>query len=55
MGSPISTWENTAAYFTGYGGSTPALVLALSVGAVIAAIVIGHLHETHAYTKAREE
>lgn len=55
MGSPISTWENASAYFTGFGGATPSLILALSITAVVAAIVIGHIHETHAYAKARED
>ena len=55
MGSPISTWENASAYFTGFGGATPSLVLALAVLAVIAAIVIGHVHETHAYSNAKED
>lgn len=55
MGSPISTWENVGAYFTGFGGATPSLVLALSIAAVIAAVIIGHIHETHAYARSRED
>lgn len=49
MGSPITSWEGAGAIFTGAGGSTPGLILALAVIACIGAIVFGARHESHAY------
>ncbi len=51
MGSPITTWENAQAYFTGAGGFTPTLFLFLAVAAVVVALVVGHRHESHSYTE----
>ena len=51
MGSPIETWENATAYFTGAGGSTPAIILVLSIALCVGLIVHGAMHEEHAYKK----
>lgn len=55
MGSPITTWEGAAAYFTGFGGATPTLFLLLSVVVCVAAIVYGAKHEAHAYDRCELE
>ncbi|MEM0991205.1 MAG: hypothetical protein AAGK00_20250 [Pseudomonadota bacterium] len=45
MGSPIDSWEGAGAFFTGAGGSTPGIILALSMIAVVAAIAYGAYQE----------
>jgi len=49
MGSPIETWDGAAAYFTGAGGSSPGILLAISVIVCFAAIAYGALTEEKAY------
>ncbi len=49
MGSPITSWENVEAYFTGFGGVTTVLVLAVAVFACFGALYLGHRHEKEAY------
>lgn len=51
MGSPISTWEGAAAYFTGAGGASPGIILLISVVVCFGAIVYGAIHEEHSYSK----
>jgi hypothetical protein len=55
MGSPITSWDGAAAYFTGAGGATPALFLILSVLFTIGAIWYGAKHETHSYERLELE
>ena len=49
MGSPISSWENVEAYFTGFGGASVEIVFVLAVTACVGAILLGHLHESQSY------
>lgn len=49
MGSPIETWEGATAIFTGAGGATPTIFLALAVIVCFGAILLGARHESHAY------
>jgi hypothetical protein len=52
MGSPISTWEGAAAYFT--FANQPAIIYELLAGAVIItalSIIMGGIHESEAYKK----
>ena len=52
MGSPITTWEGAAAYFT--FANQPAIIYALLAGAVIItalSIIMGGIHESEAYKK----
>ncbi|MEM7056520.1 MAG: hypothetical protein AAF557_02925 [Pseudomonadota bacterium] len=51
MGSPIESWDGAAAYFTGAGGSTPTIILIVSIVLCIGLIVQGAIHEEHAYNK----
>ena len=51
MGSPIDSWEGAAAVFTGAGGSTPGIILFLSIALCVGLIVHGAIHEEHAYDK----
>lgn len=51
MGSPITSWENVEAYFTGYGGGSVGVMFALAVAACVVAIWLGHRHESHSYSK----
>ena len=55
MGSPIDTWEGVQAYFTGAGGISPGIILFLAVVACFGAIVVGAVHEEHAYKNHKEE
>jgi hypothetical protein len=52
MGSPITTWEGAAAFFT--YADRPGVIyafLALSIIATVAAIVAGARHEAASYMK----
>lgn len=49
MGSPIDSWEGASVIFTGAGGASPGIILALAVIACFGAIVLGAIHEEHAY------
>lgn len=53
MGSPIDSWEGAGAFFTGAGGATPGIFLALAVIAVIGAIAYGAYQEERAH-KSKE-
>ncbi len=53
MGSPITNWDGATAYFTGFGSSTPGIILLIAIAAVVGAIFVGHLHESHAYSKVK--
>ena len=51
MGSPIDSWEGAAAYFTGAGGASPAIILFLSVALCVGCIVYGAMSEEKSYKK----
>lgn len=55
MGSPITSWEGAAAYYSGAGGSSPTFFLVLAVIAVIGSLWYGAVHETHSYEKLELE
>lgn len=52
MGSPIASWDGAEAYFTGFGGYTPALFLIAAIAFTIGAIVYGSKHESEAYERS---
>jgi hypothetical protein len=49
MGSPIDSWEGATTIFTGAGGASPGIILLISVVVCFGAIVLGAIHEEHAY------
>jgi hypothetical protein len=51
MGSPIDSWEGATVYFTGAGGASPGIILLISVVVCFGAIVLGAIHEEHAYKR----
>ncbi|MEM1160059.1 MAG: hypothetical protein AAGJ28_03935 [Pseudomonadota bacterium] len=53
MGSPIDSWDGATAVFTGAGGSSPMIILIISVVLCIALVVQGAIHEEHAYNKSK--
>ena len=55
MGSPITTWEGAEAYFTGFGGFSPTIMLIAAIAFTIGAIVYGSKHETEAYERSELE
>jgi len=55
MGSPITSWDGAEAYFTGAGGASPGLFLALAVIACVAALIYGARHESESYERCELE
>ncbi|MEM7390952.1 MAG: hypothetical protein AAF492_01290 [Verrucomicrobiota bacterium] len=53
MGSPIESWEGAAAVFTGAGGSSPMIILIISILLCVGLIVQGAIHEEHKYNKSK--
>ena len=51
MGSPIDSWEGATAYFTGAGGATPGIFLAIAIILCVGLIVHGAITEEAAYKK----
>ena len=51
MGSPIETWENATAIFTGAGGISPLIILLLAVVVCFGAIAYGGMKEEQSYKK----
>ena len=57
MGAPFSngTWNGVeGAYYVGAGGGLEGVWLLVSIALCVAAIWIGHRHETKAYDKANK-
>lgn len=55
MGSPITTWENVEAYFTGFGGASVSIVFVIAVVACCGAMYLGHRHEKESYESIDKE
>ena len=51
MGSPIDSWENATAIFTGAGGASPVIILLIAVVVCFGAIAYGAVKEEESYKK----